>query len=89
VSTGSDACGIGGGLVLPELSCRCVDCRKAVAKGFQGELTDWVRSTGVARSENDQVRLGTVEFTVVALIAQQNDTIRMAPDPLDLVFVEK
>ena len=60
--------------MLPKLFRRCVDYRKAVDKGFQGELTDWVRSIGGARSENDQVLLGTIEVTFADLIAQQNDT---------------
>jgi hypothetical protein len=48
-----------------------------------------MRSTGGARSENDQVLLGTVEVTFADLIVQQNDSIRMTADPRDLVFVEK
>ncbi len=80
-----------GQVILPKLFRRCTDYLKAVAKGFAGNLTDWLVSTeGTSRQENDQVILGNMTpLKLSDLLEQRNSTIVFNADLLDLVFVEK
>ena len=81
-----------GNLILPKLFRRCSDYLKAVAKGFDGELTDWLRANASgARAENDLVLIegtqGPVPFST--LIDQRNSHISLEADTLNMTFVEK
>lgn len=92
VLTDQNSIGPNGNLILPKLFRRCSDYLKAVAKGFDGELTDWLRANASgARSENDLVLLdgsnGPVPFST--LISQRNNHISLEVDTLNMTFVEK
>jgi hypothetical protein len=81
-----------GSLILPKLFRRCTDYLKAKDQGFDGELSDWLRSrSSGSRLENDPVYLEksqvTVEFS--SLIKQQNRHISLEVDTLEITFLEK
>jgi endonuclease YncB( thermonuclease family) len=80
-----------GQLILPKLFRRCSDYLKAVRRGFDGEINDWlIRYSRGTRVENDRVVvLDTVETYLSELIQPQNSHIALQGDLLDLVFVEK
>jgi hypothetical protein len=80
-----------GELILPKLFRRSTDYLKAVDKGFEGNLRDWILavSTTPSRDENDGVVLDGAELHLADLIVQQNDTVVFQADLLDIVFVEK
>jgi len=83
---------VAGQLILPKLFRRCTDYLKAVAKGFDGNLTDWMVevSKSRSRSENDLVLINdTIEVTFADLILQRNRTIAFQGDLLDITFIEK
>jgi endonuclease YncB( thermonuclease family) len=86
-----DSVGAGGQLILPKLFRRCVDYLRDVARGFSGELSDWLLSKDHgARNENDRVVVyGTIEVPLSALITQRNKRVAFSVDPLDITFVEK
>jgi endonuclease YncB( thermonuclease family) len=83
----------GGELILPKLFRRCTDYLKDVTtKGFQGNLTDWIKAVSAtgSRNEND----GVVVFDVLTvqltdLLEQRNNRIAFLVDTLDVTFVEK
>ncbi len=80
-----------GQLILPKLFRRATDYLKDVAKGFTGNLTDWLlaHSTG-SRPEDDVVLLPHgVEAPLSTLLEQRNNWIAFTPDLLDISFVEK
>ncbi|HYZ36510.1 MAG TPA: thermonuclease family protein [Pseudonocardiaceae bacterium] len=81
-----------GQLILPKLFRRCTDYLKAVAKGFAGNLGDWLIASSATptRDENDRVLLrDTTEVHLSDLIQQRNEHIAVQADLLDLTFVEK
>jgi endonuclease YncB( thermonuclease family) len=84
--------GANGSLVLPKLFRRCTDYLKAEAKGFNGELTDWLNANSSgSRRENDLVLLESsgIEVPFSSLIKQLNRRISLTADLLDLTFLEK
>lgn len=84
--------GPSGHLILPKLFRRCTDYLKAVDKGFIGNLGDWLISTSVTptRDENDRVLLrDTTELRLSDLLQQRNQHIVFQADLLDIAFVEK
>jgi hypothetical protein len=77
---------------LPKLFRRCTDYLKDVARGFQGNLADWLVwvSQPRSRDENDQVIVhDQLEVRLSDLLDQRNDHIAFQPDLLDIMFVEK
>jgi hypothetical protein len=80
-----------GQLILPKLFRRCTDYLKDIAKGFQGNLSDWLINTpGGSRNENDLVVVNdTIELRLSDLIEQRNRHIVFKVDLLDITFVEK
>jgi endonuclease YncB( thermonuclease family) len=86
-----DSIGPGGTEILPKLFRRCTDYLTAVAKGFEGELSDWmIANSGPPRRENDRVVLpDKSEVHLSELISQRNSTIVFQPDLLEIAFVEK
>ena len=87
-----ESIGPNGNLILPKLFRRCTDYLKAVERGFDGELTDWMRANSSgARPENDQVLLDGVQGPVPfsALIEQRNRHIALEVDLSSMTFVEK
>lgn len=81
-----------GQLILPKLFRRCTDYLKAVAKGFTGNLGDWLIASSATptRDENDRVLLrNTTEVHLSDLIQQRNQHIAFQADLLELTFVEK
>lgn len=89
--TDQDSIGPAGQLIFPKLFRRCTDYLKDVAKGFEGNLSDWmVAISEGSRQENDQVVLAdhtTVPFST--LIQQRNSHIVFQPDLLSITFVEQ
>jgi endonuclease YncB( thermonuclease family) len=84
--------GPGGNLILPKLFRRCTDYLKARDRGFDGELTDWLRANSSgARAENDLVLLDGVQGPVPfsSLIDQRNRTVSLEVDLFSMTFVEK
>jgi len=80
-----------GQLILPKLFRRATDYLKDVAKGFDGNLPDWlvVNNTGT-RHEDDLVVLpGGVEAPLSTLLEQRNNWLAFTPDLLGISFVEK
>jgi len=80
-----------GQLILPKLFRRCTDYLKDVAKGYQGNLSDWLIwvSEG-SRNENDLVVVNdTMELHLSDLLEQRNRHIVFKADLLDITFVEK
>jgi endonuclease YncB( thermonuclease family) len=70
-----------GQLILPKLFRRATDYLKDVAKGFTGNLTDWLlaNATGT-RQENDTVVLpGGIETPLSALLDQRNNSVAFNP----------
>ena len=87
-----DSIGPDGQLILPKLFRRCTDYLKAVAGGFNGNLTEWLISTSasVSRQEDDQVVVNnSIVVRLSSLIIQSNRTSIFQTDPLDIMFVEK
>jgi len=80
-----------GVLILPKLFRRATDYLKAVAKGFSGDLSEWIASTVTqTRNEDDRVVLADqTEVSLSDLIVQRNATVVFQPDLLDITFVEK
>jgi endonuclease YncB( thermonuclease family) len=81
-----------GQLILPKLFRRATDYLKDVAKGFQGNLSDWIIwvSQQSSRNENDLVVLhNTTEVRLSELLLQQNKNVAFQADLLDIMFVEK
>jgi endonuclease YncB( thermonuclease family) len=80
-----------GQLILPKLFRRATDYLKDVAKGFDGNLSDWLKANNSgSRAEDDVVILtGGVEAPLSALLDQRNASVSFTPDLLDIVFVEK
>jgi endonuclease YncB( thermonuclease family) len=81
-----------GQLILPKLFRRSTDYLKDVAKGFDGNLADWLIavSAKASRSENDQVLVhDTLEIKLSDLLDQRNQHVIFKADLLDIVFVEK
>ena len=80
-----------GQLILPKLFRRCTDYLKDVARGYQGNLSDWLIwiSKG-SRNENDLVVVNdTIELNLSDLLEQRNRHIVFKADLLDITFVEK
>jgi hypothetical protein len=83
--------GPNGHLILPKLFRRCTDYLKDVARGYQGNLSDWLIwiSKG-SRNENDLVVVNdTMELHLSELLEQRNRHIVFKADLLDIIFVEK
>ena len=81
-----------GQLILPKLFRRATDYLKDMARGFRGNLSDWLVANAAtpSRQENDVVVVGDrVEVPLSALLEQQNARVRLQPDLFDIVFVEK
>ncbi|OKH23685.1 thermonuclease family protein [Chroogloeocystis siderophila] len=80
-----------GQLILPKLFRRSIDYLKAVDKGFEGNLKDWLISiSSGSRNENDSVVVGnSMELKLSDLIKQRNNKIVFQADLLDITFVEK
>jgi endonuclease YncB( thermonuclease family) len=81
----------GGQLIFPKLFRRCTDYLKDVARGFDGNLSDWmVWVSEGSRQENDRVVLtdGSV-VTFSSLLQQRNSHIVFQPDLLTVTFVEQ
>ncbi len=86
-----ESIGPDGQCILPKLFRRCTDYLKDVAKGFQGNLADWLIwiSKG-SRNENDSVVIrDSLELRLSDLIDQRNRTVVFKADLLDITFVEK
>ena len=84
--------GPSGQLIVPKLFRRATDYLKDMAKGFQGNLGDWlvVNANTPTRQENDTVVLPSgVEVHLSDLIRQQNSWISFTADIDEIVFVEK
>ncbi len=80
-----------GQLILPKLFRRATDYLKDLARGFVGNLPDWLiaNNTGT-RHEDDLVVLpGGVEAPLSALLEQRNNWLAFTPDLLGIAFVEK
>jgi len=83
--------GPGGQVILPKLFRRCTDYLKDVAKGYQGNLSDWLIwvSSG-SRNENDLVVVNdSMELHLSDLLDQRNSHVVFKADLLDITFVEK
>ena len=83
--------GPNGQLILPKLFRRCTDFLKDVARGYQGNLSDWLIwiSKG-SRNENDLVAINdTIELHLSDLLEQRNRHIVFKADLLDITFLEK
>jgi endonuclease YncB( thermonuclease family) len=80
-----------GQLVVPKLFRRCTDYLKDVARGYQGNLSDWlVWVSRGSRSENDLVVIDDkLELPLSTLLDQRNRTIVFKADLLEIAFVEK
>lgn len=80
-----------GQLILPKLFRRCIDYLKAVDKGFDGNLKDWlIFISSSSRNENDRVVVANgMELKLSDLIKQRNSKIVFQADLLDITFVEK
>jgi hypothetical protein len=80
-----------GALIYPKFFRRCVDYFKAVEKGFEYDLKEWLLWTETtSNSENDSVLLnGRTEVKLSDLIVQQNSRISIQADTIDLVFLER
>jgi endonuclease YncB( thermonuclease family) len=77
--------------ILPKLFRRATDYLKDVAKGFSGNLSDWINAhESGSRSEDDKVEiLGLGRVPLSSLVEQRNDKVAFLPDLMDVVFVEK
>lgn len=81
-----------GQLILPKLFRRCSDYLKAVAKGYDRTLDEWLVDVSITgrRPEDDKLLIcGATEVTLSAVLQQHNSRIRFPADLLDIVFVEK
>lgn len=82
-------------LIFPKLFRRCIDFEKAVKKGFQGNLKDWLISTeGTSNDENDHILIhvgheGAVKVRLSDLIQQENKEVIVTVDPVDMIFIPK
>lgn len=87
-----ESIGPGGSLILPKLFRRCSDYLRARDRGFEGELTDWLRANASgARTEDDQVLLDGMSgfIPLSTLITQRNHRLGLEADLLNITFVEK
>jgi hypothetical protein len=87
-----ESIGPNGSLILPKLFRRCSDYLRAINRGFEGELTDWLRANSSgARTEDDQVLLDGTSGSIPlsTLIMQRNHHIGLTADLLSITFVEK
>jgi hypothetical protein len=86
-----DSIGPQGQLILPKLFRRATDYLKDVAKGFSGNLADWLKANNTgSRAEDDTVILpGGSEVPMSSLLEQRNSAVSFTPDLLDIVFLEK
>jgi hypothetical protein len=89
--TDQGSIGPDGQLILPKLFRRATDYLKDVAKGFAGNLADWLRANNTgSRHEDDTVILpGGVETPLSNLLDQRNSSISFTPDLLTITFLEK
>lgn len=80
-----------GQVILPKLFRRCIDYLKDVAKGYQGNLSDWlIWVSNGSRNENDLVVVNdAMELHLSDLLDQRNSHIVFKADLLDITFVEK
>lgn len=80
-----------GQVILPKLFRRCTDYLKDVAKGYQGNLSDWlIWVSNGSRNENDLVVVNdAMELHLSDLLDQRNSHIVFKADLLDITFVEK
>jgi endonuclease YncB( thermonuclease family) len=78
-------------VILPKLFRRCTDYLIDVAKGYQGNLSDWlIWVSNGSRNENDLVVLNdSIELRLSDLLDQRNSHIVFKADLLDITFVEK
>ncbi len=84
--------GPAGQLILPKLFRRCCDYLRAVEAGETSSFDAWLagsRSIGTRYTLDDRVVLAGVEQRLSDLVAQREDRVRFAADPLDVVFIEK
>jgi len=86
-----DEIGPNGQLILPKLFRRATDFLKDVARGFDGNLADWIVAVSHgSRDENDHVLIcGSTEVLLSDLLNQRNSRTVFQADTLDIVFVEK
>jgi endonuclease YncB( thermonuclease family) len=78
--------------ILPKLFRRATDYLKDVAKGYVGNLSDWIKDHEAgSRSEDDKVEVSGVAGRVPlsSLLDQRNEKVAFLPDLMDVVFVEK
>jgi hypothetical protein len=80
-----------GQLIYPKLFRRCIDYLKAEAKGFRGNLKQWLLWTETTSdNENDALLLnGKTQVKLSDLILQQNNRIVVQADLIDAVFIER
>jgi len=82
--------GPAGELVLPKIFRRCSDYLRAQQGGFAGNLAEWLISTSQsAHNENDLLELLGKTLRLSDIITEQGDTVQVAGDTLDMIFVEK
>lgn len=83
--------GPNGQVILPKLFRRSTDFLKGVAKGFQGNLSDWlIANSSGSRNENDLVVVNdSIELHLSDLLEQRNSHVVFKADLLDITFVEK
>jgi endonuclease YncB( thermonuclease family) len=89
---GPGSIGPEGQLILPKLFRRATDYLEAVARGFRGNLADWLVAVSASRSRDETDRAiicGGTELRLSELLVQANDSVRFQADPLDVVFVER
>lgn len=82
-------------LIFPKFFRRCIDYEKAVRKGFQGNLKDWLISTeDTSNDENDQILIhvghqGFVKVRLSDIIQQENKDVIITVDTIDMTFIPK
>ena len=78
--------------VLPKFFRRATDYLKDLAKGYVGDLPEWIaaHATGT-HSEDDLVEMPHLSGRVPlsSLLQQRNDKVAFLPDLIDVVFVEQ
>jgi endonuclease YncB( thermonuclease family) len=96
VLTDQASIGPNGECIFPKMFRRCTDFLKAVAKGFSGDLVNWLISThgDPKGTEDDQVvthatSANPMEVRLSSVIQQHNNRVVFQPDLLDIVFIEK
>jgi hypothetical protein len=73
-------------LILPKLFRRCIGYLRDRAKGFSGNLKDWLLANP---SSDDAVLLGARQTTLSSLLEIEGTTVKVLFDPLEAVFLEK